>query len=342
MTKNEINQIIADYVRHKLSPRKPERDRISIEYDRLKAFLQGRAFQNGSYARFTSTTPVNDLDVIYILPEETYKGVAEAAIQPSELDINNILETLALELKKEYGAEATIKVQPHSVGIYFGSDGDFSIDVVPAMPKDDGKFWVPESAHMTIKSRRVFYSSLRSDAATRWIISDPKGYIKQAATVDRKSNGNFRKTAKFVKKWKSKCKEDNEHFPLKSFHLELIVTRDYQKRGFLNCLEAIEIFYEELSANIEGPQFPDKADPSRYVDDYLKDMTESQKSLVVQMGTRAQEILAKIVKAERQSEVLGLLDELLLNKRGSAYVAAPSISITSPAYSKPYCERSWK
>ena len=126
MIKNEINQIIKDYARHNLSLREPERKRVSNEYERLSSFLKNRVFQNGSYARYTSTTPVNDLDIIYVLPKEVQERFAKADIDPSKLDINNILETLAAELAKEY-TEATIKIQPHSVGIYFGNEDDFSI-----------------------------------------------------------------------------------------------------------------------------------------------------------------------------------------------------------------------
>ena len=93
MTKIEINQILKDYIKHNLSPRKPERERISKEYERLSDFLgKERTFQNGSYARFTSTTPVNDLDIFYELPEESYRLILEKRIDPSELDINNILQ----------------------------------------------------------------------------------------------------------------------------------------------------------------------------------------------------------------------------------------------------------
>lgn len=339
MTKNEINQIVKDYIRHNLSPGKPERERISYQYERLKTFVGGRTFLNGSYARFTSTTPVNDLDVIYELPEETYKRFAEQVIQPNELDINNILESLANQLENEYREEATIKVQPHSVGIFFGSEDDFSIDVVPAIPTGDGKYWVPESAHLTIMKRREFYSSLRPGFITNWIKSDPKGYKEQASVVDQRSNGNFRKTAKFVKKWKMGCKNLNDVFPLKSFHLELIVTRDFKKSASLSCLDALEKFYSELGSNIETPQFPGMADANRYVDNYLKDLTETQKSIVIQMYNQAKEILKKILKAERESEVLILIDKLLLIKKEKVrFEGAPVVISTSPAYSRPYCE----
>ena len=87
MEDQHIEQILTDYIRQNLSPTKLERDNISEKYKELQSRLEERAFQNGSYARFTSTTPVNDLDVFYVLPESVFKTITEVTIYPDELDI---------------------------------------------------------------------------------------------------------------------------------------------------------------------------------------------------------------------------------------------------------------
>ncbi|MFX1514247.1 MAG: hypothetical protein ACFFCQ_16860, partial [Promethearchaeota archaeon] len=195
MEQQRIEQILTDYIKQNLSPTKQERDNISEKYQELQSILEGRAFQNGSYARYTSTTPVNDLDVFYVLPESVYKTIAEVTIDPDELDMSNILEDLASSLRKAYPNSVNIKVQPHSIGIYFSSEEDFSIDVVPAIPTNDEMFWVPETAHFSVEKRRKIYESF---PRLNWIKSDPKGYIQQAKQVDEKSMGRFRKAVKFV------------------------------------------------------------------------------------------------------------------------------------------------
>jgi len=282
MIASELEAILQDYAREHLSPKTAERAEISRKYNQLKDFLQQRTFQNGSYARHTSTTPVNDLDVIYELPDEVRESVriAKAAIDPSKLDIKDIIASLAKELQKFYGTSATIKPQPHSVGIYFGSEEDFSIDVVPALSADNGMYWVPETAHLSVRKRRRLYESKQYSPILNWIKSDPNGYISQASQLDKTTVGRFRKSAKIIKKWRWRWKQENDEFPLKSFHLELVVTDIFRQDPNQFCFDVIKAFIESIPSIISKPQCSDRADSSRYIDDYIKDLTDKQKKVV--------------------------------------------------------------
>lgn len=338
MTPVQINQIIADYVRTNLSPKKREREMISKQYEQLEKVLSGQIFQNGSYARHTSTTPVNDLDTFYVLPESVRKRVIERAINPEELTIDNILNDLAEALRKEYGNEARIVVQPHSVGIFFGSEDDFSIDVVPAQPADDGLFWVPETALRSVRSRRALYES-KSSTRLRWIKSDPKGYISQATVLDDATKGAFRKAAKFVKKWKRGCKNVNKEFPLKSFHVEIMVTELLKAQRALSCFDAVQRFFSLLPIAIVKRQYPDRADSSRYIDSYVSNLTEGQKGLVAGEHERVVQLIAQIQSATSETQVLLSIEDLLnisTNRSTSIPLVTVGASRTSPAYSKPY------
>lgn len=338
MTPVQIDQIIADYVRANLSPKKPERDIISKRYEQLESMLSGRTFQNGSYARHTSTTPVNDLDVFYILPESVRKMVLEKAINPEELTIDNILDDLAEALGKEYGNEAKIITQPHSVGIFFGSKNDFSIDVVPAQPADNGLYWVPESALRSVRSRRVLYESI-SSRKINWIKSHPKGYIDQATALDDSTKGVFRKAAKFVKKWNRGCKNMNNSFPLKSFHAEIMVTEVMKAQKGLLCFGAIQRFFSILPDAVARPQYRDMADLTRYIDSYVSGLTEQEKSLVINEHQRAVRSITEIQSATSEAQVLRSIQDLLnVSTTGSTSVPLVTVGVprTSPAYSKPY------
>lgn len=335
MTKNDINQIIANYARHNLSPTKKERDYISTKYEELKSFLEGRTFQNGSYARFTSTTPVNDLDVIYVLPEVVSQSFAKMLLESRELDITNILESLAGKLNKLYAGKAQVKSQPHSVGIYFGNEDDFSIDVVPAIPADKEMYWVPESSRLSIAARRKVYES--HPTTISWIKSHPRGYISDASRVDKLSNGNFRKTAKFVKKWKQGCKEKNPEFALKSFHLELIVTRMFLENPALTCINVIEQFFTSLDRSIQNPQIPDKAESSRFVDQYLRYLSDVERSIVLQFRDEGISIVSQIKGAETEAKVLNSIEKLLNSETfDSTDVITGGASRISTPYSRPY------
>jgi len=336
MTKNDINQIIVDFARQRLSPTKKERDYISAKYEELQTFLDGRTFQNGSYARFTSTTPVHDLDVFYILPEDVSRKFFRILLESTELDIANILESLAEKLGKLYAGKAKVKPQPHSVGIYFGNEDEFSIDVVPAIPAEKEMYWVPESSRLSIAARRKLYES--HPTTMKWIKSHPRGYISDASRVDKFSNGNFRKTAKFVKKWKLGCKETNPDFALKSFHLEQIVTQKFSDNPGCTCIDGIEHFFSTLSGAIQKPQIPDKADSNRYIDQYVKDLSENERPLILQSRDEAISVINHIKVAETEAEALNLIEKLLKIER----INPPTVIISGPPrvstpYSKPYC-----
>jgi len=71
----------------------------------------------------------------------------------------------------------------------------------------------------------------------------------------------------------------------------------------------------------------------------LINLTAAEKTLVEQMNNKAQEIIARILQADRESQVLELIDELLLIKKETGgFESAPAIVKTAPAFSRPYCE----
>ena len=97
MIDNNLEPLVAEYAKVHLSPTDRERSTISARYDELQRFLTGRTFQSGSYARYTSTRPVNDLDVIYVLPDEILKQVrtAQQTVDPGKLDTDRATVTCA-------------------------------------------------------------------------------------------------------------------------------------------------------------------------------------------------------------------------------------------------------
>lgn len=337
MTHSAIDDIIQAYVRANLSPKPPERALVEKRYDELQSILEGQTFQTGSYARHTSTTPVNDLDVFYILPESILKKIAEAKISPSELDIDDILTTLAEALRKQYGTAARIVAQPHSVGIFFGREDEFSIDVVPAQPTSGGLFWVPESSRLSIKKRRALYASANS-ASLHWIKSDPRGYILHATNLDLRTTGRFRRVVKIVKKWKDRCENHNASFRLKSFHLEVIVTELFKNKPTASCLEMLHDTFEILPLAVLCPQYPDRADASKFIDDYIGDLSDSQRELVCSETSRAQKIVGQVASAETNALVLKGIEELLRMNTVALPIGGPAISTPrkSQAHSMPY------
>lgn len=311
MIDNNLEPLVANYAKVHLSPTERERGTIAARYEQLQEFLGGRTFQSGSYARFTSTTPVNDLDVIYVLPDELPKQVraGQVAVDPAKLDIRNIVDSLANQLRRHYGSTARVEAQPHSVGIFFGQEHEFSIDVVPAAPADGDMFWIPEVARRSITARRGLYRSWEAQARTQsppgpnWIKSHPKGYIEQASKLDASTEGKFRKAAKVLKRWRWSRKRANDAFRLKSFHLELAVTRYFLRNQNARCIEAIRGVVGELEQLIATPQFPDLADEAQFVDQYVTTLTDADRELLQREFGQAQYRWAEVERAKTAMEV---------------------------------------
>ena len=66
MGKDKINSKFSEYAKE-LSPKPEERNMISEIYEKISEVLSGKCIQIGSYPRYTSITPVHDLDILYIL-----------------------------------------------------------------------------------------------------------------------------------------------------------------------------------------------------------------------------------------------------------------------------------
>ena len=334
----EVNEILSGYIRMNLSPTQRERDMISGRYEELRKGLpRSKIFQTGSYARFTSTTPVHDLDVIFEIPQDVQvrgEGLAGLPVDTENLHLTNIIETLAKELQEYYEGKAEVRPQPHSVGVFFNSGEEFSIDVVPAIPTANGLYMIPEAGGKSIAARRNFYES---NPKLEWILTDPKGYIEQAKDIDKKSNGEFRKSTKFIKKWKQYCEEEDKNYKFKSFHIEQILVGYFKMVQFQNTFAVSKKFFAQLREWLSHPQLADRAQPDKFIDEYVAELTEGQRANVFSQGQRASECLAEMESASTRAEVISAIEKLLgkdaaIPQRVSR---GPEISVTPVAM--PWC-----
>ena len=313
MDDRALDLLLCRYAADHLSPTLGERAMVKRRYGQLQEYLRGQCLQSGSYARYTSTTPVNDLDVIYVLPAELLRGLraVRTAVDVAGLDLRDIIASLGRELERCYGSAATIKAQPHSVGVYFGSDQDFSLDVVPAVPVGE-MFWVPEIARHSVGQRRAMYLAWGDHPpAPEWILSHPKGYIAQAIALDARTTGKFRKAAKLLKKWRWHCKCANSQFRFKSFHLEIALTHWHRERPEMSCVEAVREVVGNLHGLLQQPQFPDLANPAVFVDQYITSLTPPQRQSVVEGFARAQALWADVEAATTEVEATRALQRFL-------------------------------
>ncbi|MBP5993455.1 MAG: hypothetical protein KA731_00950 [Candidatus Moranbacteria bacterium] len=286
MTKDSLNAKLRDLARG-LSPKTGERNRIGKIYDSFNdLFGINNCIQIGSYPRYTSISPVHDLDILYVMGDWN-----ESSHNPGAV-LNELLKLIEKNYKNPTDLEIEVSIQSHSVTVAYLSSGNevVSVDIVPAYifgknEFQDCTYKVPE----VIKEKRHSIRksmAWKADSKDGWIKSDPRGYIKIATLVGE--NKDFRKAVKIVKKWKENLKDSDEDLKLKSFHIEQVIAREFLKNSDLTLFDAIFYFFTRLPEILENPyQIQDRANGDKFIDDYLADLTEEQKEKIVQARDHA-------------------------------------------------------
>lgn len=284
MKKDKFNNKFREYART-LSPQQGERDFIGRVYQSFNELLGvNNCIQVGSYPRFTAITPVHDLDILYVLGEWDEKSH----------DPTDTLRQLNADISENYENLTDYKIevitQTHSVTVSFLENGEevFSVDIVPAYTFsknefNDDVYKVPEILRKKHgKSRVEYYQRIAQEhGEIGWIVSDPRGYIRIASEIDQVTYGEFRKTAKIIKRWKDNLSNKDEGLKLKSFHLEQVVTQYFQENNSLEIFDAIFKFFTELLEIIDNPnQIRDRANVDKFIDDYLSEFTNEQKERI--------------------------------------------------------------
>lgn len=284
MVKANFNTIFRDHAKNSLSPKQKERDFVTAVYEHICKALGNNCIQIGSYPRFTASHPLHDLDVLYILGNMT-------AFLENPMDIlSDLQKTLQSYFKENTDYKITFGLQTHSVTLSFIDEkGEeyFGIDVVPAYSSGKNEFdldmyVVPEIVKMKRTKRQGYYSKkAMAHEAVGWVKTDPRGYIKIASNLNEQ-NDDYRKTVKFIKKWKHNASSNNQDIKLKSFHIEQIVVGIFLRTPEITMFDAIFEFFCNLPRYIEKPQIPDRADSSKYIDEYLDELTNEQRTLLLQ------------------------------------------------------------
>lgn len=284
MKKPEISSTLRKFVKDSLSPTAAERSFVTAVYAAVCDVLgTDNCIQIGSYPRYTAIRPMHDLDCLYVV------GDAEnIAPDPSDV-LQNLKAVISKQFRIQTHYDISFSLQTHSITITFSKDEQevFAVDIVPAYRIEKNEFGlnmylVPEILTKTHVMRGQFYEDLKAGGASMgWIRTDPRGYI-QVATNTNRSNGDFRKSVKLVKGWRATCKRANDKFPLKSFHIEQVITGYFQFDASLDIFDAVFRFFSELREIIETPKIPDRADSKKYIDEYVSTLSDEDKELVME------------------------------------------------------------
>lgn len=281
MIRSSVNSKLRTFART-LSPTTIEQGFVTKVYGSLQELLgEASCIQIGSYPRYTATTPMHDLDILFVIGAWT----KESSLQDPDAILNDVCELVRQNYSKlcPSGYTFTAQTQNHSVVIEFSGAQNFSVDVVPCYTWSKNSYNQPmyKVPHVIKEKDRTKRRTQPWDPADRsqWISSDPRGYINQAQDVGK--NQDFRKAVKIVKHWKHTLRELDDSLKLKSFHLEQVVTQQFQANQNLDLIGAIFDFFIGLPGIIDNPNtIEDRAQSGKYIDDYLENFSDSQKQRI--------------------------------------------------------------
>lgn len=234
-----------------------EQRNASSRHTEVRDFLNtkfevARSFLTGSYARYTKTKPLKDIDIFFELKEdeEDYRSKCPSVV------IGDFHDTLV----EKYGDDA-VRKQRRSVGVDFGVivDADdntdyrvVSVDVVPAFTSGDD-YEIPD------------------DDRGGWIKTNPEIHASKATAAHQAFSSEWKGLVRMVKYWNNNARHGEK--PVKpSFLIEVMALQclfggwqgrfDYEIQGFFSTL-ADRIFDEWPDPAGLGPAVSDGMDATR-------------------------------------------------------------------------------
>lgn len=208
-----------------------EQKNASSRHKEVRAFLDtkfeiARSFLTGSYARWTKTKPLKDIDIFFELKdgEEDYRSASPSVV------IGDFHDALV----EKYGDDA-VREQSRSVGVDFGVvvDADdntdyrvVSVDVVPAFAAGDD-YEIPDNSR------------------GRWIKTNPEIHASKATAAHQAFSNEWKGLVRMVKYWNNNARHGEK--PVKpSFLIEVMALQclfggwhgrfDYEIQGFFSTL----------------------------------------------------------------------------------------------------------
>jgi len=211
-----------------------------------------RSFLTGSYARYTKTKPLKDIDIFFVLneSEKNYRSKAPSVV------IGDFFDALA-----EKYDESALRKQSRSVNLDFGvvidaeDNTDYrvvSVDVVPAFAESDD-YEIPD------------------DDTGKWIKTNPEIHARKATTAHQAYSNEWKGLVRMVKYWNNNPRHGER--PVKpSFLIEVMALQclyggwqgrfDYEIQAFFSTL-ADHIFDEWPDPAGLGPPISNGMDAAR-------------------------------------------------------------------------------
>ncbi|TMQ07566.1 MAG: nucleotidyltransferase [Deltaproteobacteria bacterium] len=259
-----------------------EQQNASARQQEVRDFLDtkfkiDRSFLTGSYARWTKTKPLKDVDIFFVLKDDEKKNYRDKT--PSA-----ILDAFHSALLEKYEKKA-LKKQTRSINVDFGVVADvedntdyrvISVDVVPAFVAGDD-YEIPDSD------------------IGKWIKTNPKIHAEKATAAHQAYSNEWKGLVRMVKYWNNNPKHGEK--PVKpSFLLEVMALECLHGGWGGNFDRELQALYATLADRIEDT-WPDPAGLGPPVSN---GMDASQKARAKELLTQASDEATRAIDHVRR------------------------------------------
>lgn len=271
-----------------------EQNNASQRQTEVREYLESkfgiaRSFLTGSYARYTKTKPLKDIDIFFVLneSEKHYRSKAPSVV----------LDDFHAALADKYGMNS-VRKQNRSINVDFGVvvDADdntdyrvVSVDAVPAF-ETTNKYEIPDSG------------------LSKWIKTNPEIHKTKATEAHQAYSSEWKGLVRMVKYWNNNPKHGEK--PVKPSFLIEVMALECLHGGWGGSFDReIQGFFATLADRI----FDEWPDPAGLGPPISNDMDQSRKQRAQQLlkaASRQVSIAIDHVRHGRNNEALKAWREL--------------------------------
>jgi predicted nucleotidyltransferase len=265
-----------------------ERKNASDRQNEVRGYLDTkfsikRSFLTGSYARYTKTKPLKDIDIFFVLDETSHNYTSG----PPAAAIVDFCDALV----EKYGKKA-VRKQSRSVNVDFGIviDADdntdyrvVSVDVVPALEAGDD-YQIPDVD------------------SGKWIKTNPEIHASKATAAHEAFSGEWKGLVRMVKYWNNNSRHGEK--PVKpSFLIEVMALECLYGGWQGNFDRELQALFSTLADRIFDP-WADPAGLGPPISNGMDDARKQRARRLLQAASREATIAIDHARQGRNGEAL--------------------------------------
>lgn len=272
----------------KLELNQREQDNASSREKEVREYLDTKFsissdFLTGSYARWTKTKPLKDVDIFFVLDAKKHDYRAK----PPSVVLTDFHDALV----DKYGSKAA-KKQGRSINVDFGVTVDaedntdyrvMSIDAVPAFELDDD-YEIPDND------------------LGKWIKTNPKTHAEKATAAHQAYSSEWKGLVRMVKYWNNNSKHGEK--PIKPSFLIEVMALEVLYGGFGGSFDReIQGFFATLADRIFDT-WPDPAGLGPAISDGMDQARKTRARELLRAAEREAAFAIDLARKGRQGDSL--------------------------------------